>query len=176
MSRRRLLVHCSSDEDDEAQPQQPANAVPSQPPHPLNLSSSAVEISDDDENFIDVSDTLSTPSPPPPVSRESSIPPPIAPVSSDSMAVDCPIVEYLGQMGLRLKREWIDVCISRLENSISGFSSIDVATKAKLCFEQFLLSDMNHSGSGVLPQNVDSLHLVDLSGPFVLQVDHLCLH
>ncbi|KAL6219629.1 hypothetical protein ACLB2K_007388 [Fragaria x ananassa] len=32
---------------------------------------------------------------------------------------------------------------------------------------------MNLSGGGVLPQNVASLHLVDLPGPYVLQVDEI---
>ncbi|XWS51452.1 hypothetical protein CRYUN_Cryun12cG0177500 [Craigia yunnanensis] len=32
---------------------------------------------------------------------------------------------------------------------------------------------MNYSGGGILPKNVDSMHLVDLKGPFVLQVDEI---
>ncbi|KAK3003407.1 hypothetical protein RJ639_020023 [Escallonia herrerae] len=48
-----------------------------------------------------------------------------------------------------------------------------MTAKAKLCFEQFLCSDMNCVGAGVLPENVHDMHLVDLAGPFVLQVDEI---
>lgn len=45
--------------------------------------------------------------------------------------------------------------------------------KARLCFEQFLLSDINFSSSGGLPSGVHSMHGVELAGPFVLQVHFL---
>ncbi|KFK28040.1 hypothetical protein AALP_AA8G463900 [Arabis alpina] len=45
--------------------------------------------------------------------------------------------------------------------------------KAKHCFEKFLFSDMNLCGGGVLPRNVASMELVELAGPFVLQVDEI---
>ncbi|KAE8694536.1 putative Glucose 1-dehydrogenase [Hibiscus syriacus] len=76
-------------------------------------------------------------------------------------------------MGLKLRREWLDSCIQGLESSVPRFSALDVSAKAKLCFQQFLLSDMNCSGGGILPENVDSMHLADLKGPFVLQVDEI---
>lgn len=64
----------------------------------------------------------------------------------------------------------MDSCIRGLENAVPGFSRLDSAAKAKLCFEQFTHSDMNYTGAGVLPANVHKMHLVDLEGPFVLQV------
>ncbi|KAL3513884.1 hypothetical protein ACH5RR_026601 [Cinchona calisaya] len=79
----------------------------------------------------------------------------------------------LRRMGLNLKREWLDGCVGALESSVPGFSGSDDLAKAKLCFQQFLDADMNYCGAGVLPRNVDSLHLVDLKGPFVLQVDEI---
>lgn len=60
--------------------------------------------------------------------------------------------------------------IHGLENCIDGSSSFDVTAKAKLCFEQFLFSNMNYTGASVLLEDWCSMHLVDLPGPFVLQV------
>lgn len=81
-----------------------------------------------------------------------------------------PISNILQSMGLRLRREWMESCIGGLERLVPGFSGFDGSMKAKLCFEQFLQADMNFCGAGFLPENVHSLHLVDLKGPFILQV------
>ncbi|XP_071722694.1 recQ-mediated genome instability protein 1-like [Rutidosis leptorrhynchoides] len=170
MPRRRLRLTCVSDDeeaDDEVQIQNPPNP----PPAPANQEPVTI-ISDDD--FVDVSDNLSTPSPtssPPP-------PPPPNPTTSappvySSMSTGSPIGDLLAGMGLRLKNEWLDACVRGLEGSGQGFAIFDLNTKAKLCFEQFLFSDMNRSGGGVLPENVHTLNMVDLKGPFVLQVDEI---
>ncbi|KAJ6760973.1 RECQ-MEDIATED GENOME INSTABILITY PROTEIN 1 RMI1 [Salix purpurea] len=79
----------------------------------------------------------------------------------------CPTGDFLLRTGLSLKREWLDSSLRQIDNSF------DIASKAKLCFAQFLISDMNQCGAGVLPPNVDSMHLADLPGPFVLQVDEI---
>ncbi|EPS59617.1 hypothetical protein M569_15188, partial [Genlisea aurea] len=86
---------------------------------------------------------------------------------------DSPVSGFLERMGLRLRREWMSSCLHALESSVNGFLGMDDAMKAKLCFGQFIQSDMNYCGAGVLPPNVRSLHLVDLKGPFVLQVDEI---
>lgn len=179
MPRRRLRLSTSSDSDVETEDQQiqqdeQAQLQPStighhsvnlQPPNPNPNHSEPLEISDDD-NFIDVSDNLSTPSPPPAAPNSDQHPPQVAPQSSGG----CPMSEFLQGLGLTVKREWLDACVRGLERSVPDFASLDVAVKAKLVFEQFLVSDMNYSGGGGLPENVDSLHLVDLPGPYVLQV------
>lgn len=201
MPRRRLRLTCSSDEEDE---DPNPNPIPDQDPY------EPVAISEDDEfdDFIDVSDNLTAPSPPPAPASEplaisdddengdfidvsdNHIPPspPLArapapapdlstqppPVNSTGQGSDsrsgCPVGDSLIRLGLSLKREWLDACLNALQSSVPGFASLDVAAKAKLCFERFLASDMNLCGNGVLPPNVDSMHLVDLPGPYVLQV------
>lgn len=83
---------------------------------------------------------------------------------------ESPVHGVLERLGLRLRREWLDSCFQGLQVSVQGFQRLDDSAKAKLCFQQFLLSDMNFCGAGVLPPNVHTLHLVDLKGPFVLQV------
>ncbi|GMP34190.1 hypothetical protein CsSME_00007163 [Camellia sinensis var. sinensis] len=200
MPRRRLTLHCSSSSEDERQQQyryQPHHqqiqedhedehielelqdptlnleTVTLNPnPNPnSNISLPAhLEISDDD--FVDVHESLSPPPPRPPVNDQffqSSAESRISSASS-SESSDCPISAFLHRLGLRLRREWLDSCIQGLERSVPGFASLDLAAKAKLCFKQFLLSDMNYSGGGVLPENVHNMNLVDLAGPFVLQV------
>ncbi|CAK9133825.1 unnamed protein product [Ilex paraguariensis] len=153
------------------------------PNHNYNPSEAVqLEISDDD--FVDVPENFSpppTPAPPPP-----SAPAPAPSIStqyvhsstastmnsstdSNFEASDCPISGFLRGLGLNLRREWLDSCIRNLESLVPGFVRFDNATKAKLCFEQFLYSDMNYTGAGVLPENVHNMHLVDLPGPFVLQ-------
>ncbi|KAF1001750.1 hypothetical protein AG4045_009867 [Apium graveolens] len=151
LRRRHLrMVSSSSDEDENLPPPQPP------PPHhqddesdtnnisielqtstinfeSVNLSSTnpnpnlpqpiTVDVSDDDE-FIDVSDNLSPPSPP---------------AQNDSTPVevfDCAISVFLGGLGLRVKREWLDSCIRALESAVSGFSRLDDVAKGKLCLEQ----------------------------------------
>ncbi|KAF7834017.1 recQ-mediated genome instability protein 1-like [Senna tora] len=176
---RRLRLDCSDDEDNaelassppprqlEGNADLPPHTVTRQPPNPTE----PLEISDDEE-FIDVSDNISPSSPP----RHQNTGPQVTPPSSRSISGEgpiCPISDSLRRLGLSLKREWLDGCIRELESSVRGFAGFDVTTKAKLCFEQFLCSDMNYCGSGILPANVDSMHLVDLPGPYVLQVDEI---
>lgn len=91
--------------------------------------------------------------------------------TSNHPCADGPISSILQGMGLRLRREWFESCIQGLERSMQGFSGFNNSTKAKLCFGQFLQADMNFCGAGCLPENVHSLHMVDLKGPFVLQVN-----
>ncbi|KAH8486671.1 hypothetical protein H0E87_025612 [Populus deltoides] len=158
MSRRRLRLSSYSDDDDDDEEQknqqqdyqmeshQLPNPNPNLPEQPVPL-----PISSDDAEFADASDNLTPPSPP-------SVAPPIS---------GCPIGDFLLRTGLSLKREWLDSCLRQIDNSF------DIVSKAKLCFGQFLISDMNHCGAGVLPPNVDSMHLADLPGPFVLQVDEI---
>ncbi|KDP22586.1 hypothetical protein JCGZ_26417 [Jatropha curcas] len=186
MPRRRLMLRSYSD-DDEDQENQPAPpqllpqqqekehenevrfwqepAVNHSPQNPNPNAPEPVPISDDE--FVDASDNL-TPSshPPDTVSNNSQQQPPLV----HQVSSGCPVGDFLLTMGLNLKREWLDSCLHGLESSVRG---LDVAGKAKLCFQHFLFSDMNHCGSGVLPTNVDSMHLVVLPGPLVLQVDEI---
>ncbi|KAL5543848.1 hypothetical protein UlMin_007632 [Ulmus minor] len=170
---RRLRLSCSSDEDEEPHNNQ-RQPQPNPPPNPNP--SHLVEISDD-EDFIDVSDNLS-----PEAATSDNRPPQVSPPVIDDEELlqeslessgDCPISDVLLGLGLKLKRVWLDSCVQALQQSVPGYAGLDAAGKAKLCFEQFLVSDMNHSGGGVLPGNVDRLHLVDLPGPYVLQVDEI---
>ncbi|XP_075517116.1 recQ-mediated genome instability protein 1 [Primulina tabacum] len=93
--------------------------------------------------------------------------------SSSFRVSDSPVNGVLERLGLRLKREWLDSCLISLQSSVPGFQAMDDSSKAKLCFGKFLCSDMNYCGAGVLPSNVHTLNLVDLKGPFVLQVDEI---
>uniref|UniRef100_A0A6N2NLN2 RecQ-mediated genome instability protein 1 n=1 Tax=Salix viminalis TaxID=40686 RepID=A0A6N2NLN2_SALVM len=158
MTRRRLrLSSYSDDEDDEEQSQQQdyqmeSHQLPNPFPNPsLTEQPVPLPISSDDADFADASDDFTPMSPP-------SVDPPIS---------GCPTGDFLLRTGLSLKREWLDSCLRQIDNSL------DIASKAKLCFAQFLISDMNQCGAGVLPPNVDSMHLADLPGPFVLQVDEI---
>ncbi|KAL0342304.1 UNVERIFIED_CONTAM: RecQ-mediatedinstability protein 1 [Sesamum calycinum] len=193
MSRRRLRVVCSSDEESPPPPQQQqqeeeiddiiiddididfqtvtlnsSNPTPnsnnstttnaernaSRPSEPIPL-----EISDDEEENINSNDTNNSN---------------FASVNGDTSYFEVstsPVNGVLERLGLRVKREWLDSCLHQL--SVAGFQGLDDSAKAKLCFGQFLFSDMNYCGAGVLPPNVHTLHLVDLKGPFVLQVDEI---
>ncbi|MBA0577414.1 hypothetical protein Golob_024766 [Gossypium lobatum] len=176
MARRRLRLHRSSDEEDE-EPPPPQQQLENEPPHessavtnqsvtvspPNPNPDQPLQISDDD--FVDVDESF-TPPPPPPAEEMA------APVTSVESS-GSPIGDFLLRMGLKLRREWLDSCVQGLESSVPRFSTLDASAKAKLCFQQFLFSDMNYSGGGILPSNVDSMHLVDLKGPFVLQVDEI---
>ncbi|XVF49576.1 hypothetical protein PTKIN_Ptkin04bG0023500 [Pterospermum kingtungense] len=175
MARRRLRLNCHSDDEEQQQHENEAEnesryessaaahqSVPLSPPNPNPVEPLA--ISDDD--FVDVSESLTPPSPP---MAEETVAAPVTSVESSGS----PIGDFLLRMGLKLRREWLDSCVQGLESSVPRFSTLDVSAEAKLCFQQFLFSDMNYSGGGVLPQNVHSMHLVDLKGPFVLQVDEI---
>ncbi|EYU23066.1 hypothetical protein MIMGU_mgv1a004176mg [Erythranthe guttata] len=164
MSRRRLRIVCSSDE--EATPPPP-------PPPPPPLQQLEEEI--DDDILDDIEIDFQT------VNINSSNPTPNSNISTattntsrtGSRASESPVNGVLESLGLRLKREWLDSCLRGLQSSVSGFQGMDASAKARLCFEQFLCSDMNYCGAGVLPPNVQALNLVDLKGPFVLQVDEI---
>ncbi|KAL0441899.1 UNVERIFIED_CONTAM: RecQ-mediatedinstability protein 1 [Sesamum radiatum] len=196
MSRRRLRVVCSSDEESSPPPPQQqqqeeeiddiiiddididfqtvtlnsSNPTPnsnnstttnaernaSRPSEPIPL-----EISDDEEENINSNDTNNSN---------------FASVNGDTSYFEVstsPVNGVLERLGLRVKREWLDSCLHGLQLSVAGFQGLDDSAKAKLCFGQFLFSDMNYCGAGVLPPNVHTLHLVDLKGPFVLQVDEI---
>ncbi|GAU50844.1 hypothetical protein TSUD_76120 [Trifolium subterraneum] len=156
---RRLRLDDDNDDEEDAagetvQPQPPPQTITHQTENSTNFPSLPVEISDDD--FIDISDDLITPPPIP-----------------EPQASDCPVNDFLRGLGFGLKRDSLATCLRELGDSVNGFQGFDVATKAKLCFEQFLFSDLNFHGSGVLPPNVESMHLDVLPGPYVLQVDEI---
>ncbi|XP_073099394.1 recQ-mediated genome instability protein 1 [Elaeis guineensis] len=177
--RRRLRLPSSSDEeDDDKRPQTltslnpNSNPSPDPPPAPPNP---PLEISDDD--FVDVPDDLSPLSPPTAPAHPAG-----TPMDNDGASsvprpgLDgslWPIDEFLRRLGLWLRPEWLGSCVASLTGSGSGFEGLDVAGKARRCFEHFLLSDMNRSGAGVLPENVHGMHRAELEGPFVLQVDEI---
>ncbi|KAL1204005.1 RecQ-mediated genome instability protein 1 [Cardamine amara subsp. amara] len=186
MRRRRLQLRYSSDEEDEdeigtsgvadsvqsvglASSVQPETSVASNSnPNP----GEAIAVSE-----VEIIDIFGNPTHTPP---DSSIPTPypVNPSESESESYggndyNSPISEVLSRMGVKLKREWWVSCLSGLESSVPQFSRLDVAAKAKHCFEQFLFSDMNLCGGGVLPRNVASMNRVELAGLFVLQVDEI---
>ncbi|KAL9815304.1 RecQ-mediated genome instability protein 1 [Arabidopsis thaliana] len=182
MRRRRLQLRYSSDEEEEdetgtsgvgdsvqsfgiASSIQPETSVSSNSnPNP----GERIAISE-----VEIIDVFGNPQPTPP---DSSIPTPYPVYPSESVSgndYESPISEVLSRMGIKLKREWWVSCVSGLETSIPQFSYLDVAAKAKHCFEQFMFSDMNLCGGGVLPPNVASMNRIELAGPFVLQVDEI---
>ncbi|XP_071731786.1 recQ-mediated genome instability protein 1-like [Rutidosis leptorrhynchoides] len=149
------------------------------PQNPNNPSNS-VPIDISDEDFLDAFEDLSSPPPPPPPPPQQSQQTTNSTESSGthssvgmSEPSDNPVSRILEELGLRLRNEWLDSCIQGLQAAVHGFSSFDDDKKAKLCFEKFLNCDMNYCGSGLLPNNVHQMHLVDLPGPFVLQVDEI---
>ncbi|RZC48610.1 hypothetical protein C5167_017034 [Papaver somniferum] len=73
--------------------------------------------------------------------------------------------------GLKLREEWLNSCVSELNNSNPDFANFNVAKKKNLIYERFLFSDMNLScgGEGVLPEKLQTMKLVNLPGPFLLQ-------
>ncbi|PKA64342.1 hypothetical protein AXF42_Ash009564 [Apostasia shenzhenica] len=170
MRRRKLRLPSSSDEDDEAPSHQTLSIL--NPSDRLD-SNAPLDISEDE--FVDVADELSDHSPPAASGQTSALPSDRMEVSAGdpSNASVGPIDEFLRRVGLVLRREWMASCLSNFSGAVHGFESLDLAEKARLCFEEFLFSDMNYSGSGILPENVHSMHDVELEGPFVLQVDEI---
>ncbi|KAF9605180.1 hypothetical protein IFM89_014293 [Coptis chinensis] len=164
MRRRRLRLRYSSSSEEEEQEQTIPNPESVNPTHPTPL-----EISDDD--FLDVTENLSptSPPPPPPFPNYSST----LPSAPSPQIPDSPINVLFRNLGLNIKNEWLDSCIFGLNRNVPGFTNLDVTGKSKLCFQQFVFSDMNLIGSGVVPNNLHSLHQVVLPGPFVLQVDEI---
>ncbi|KAG9445874.1 hypothetical protein H6P81_012002 [Aristolochia fimbriata] len=151
---RRFLID-SDDEDEENNPST-ASVPPVDTSEPVPVNPSPFQISD--EEFVDVSDTLSPPSPS---------------FGAAAAGPSCPVEDFLSRLGVRPRRDWLDACISQLSDSRIGFVNLDIAAKAKLCFTHFLYSDMNSSGGGVLPVGVLAMHCVELVGPFLLQVDEI---
>ncbi|CAL9178500.1 unnamed protein product [Musa hybrid cultivar] len=164
MRRRYLRLPSSSDEDNDLRPQTLNDPNPNPP----------LDISDDD--FVDVPDDLPPPSPRSaearPEDQGSAAAATVEMVEERAGSIG-PIDEFLRKLGLRLRPDWLESCADRLMAAGSGFEGLDVAGKAKRCFEQFLLSDMNVSGAGVLPENVHLMHKTELEGPFVVQVDEI---
>ncbi|CAL9770225.1 unnamed protein product [Musa acuminata subsp. burmannicoides] len=164
MRRRHLRLPSSSDEDNDLRPQTLNDPNPNPP----------LDISDDD--FVDVPDDLPPPSPRSaearPEDQGSAAAATVEMVEERAGSIG-PIDEFLRKLGLRLRPDWLESCADRLMAAGSGFEGLDVAGKAKRCFEQFLLSDMNVSGAGVLPENVHLMHKTELEGPFVVQVDEI---
>ncbi|CAA0831762.1 RecQ-mediated genome instability protein 1 [Striga hermonthica] len=201
MSRRRLRVVCSSDEEDEEpKPPSPPPPPPPQQHHYENVED--IIIDDIDTDFQTVTINSSNPTPSSNYSTtnrndvriEEPIPIDISDEEGENVVIsgatndssfhsgrstgqfatsESPVNAVLENLGLRMKKEWLDSCLRSLQSSVTGFQRMDDLAKAKLCFEQFLRSDMNYSGAGVLPRDVHTLHLVDLKGPFVLQVDEI---
>ncbi|KAL6559609.1 recQ-mediated genome instability protein 1 [Orobanche gracilis] len=200
MSRRRIRVVCSSDEEDE-EPQPPPRPPPL--PQQEQYEEYDVVIDDMETDFQTVTLNSSNPTPSSNYSTtnrcRSRIDQPIPLDISDddeenvimSEATDgsnfdiasgnnncievseSPVNGVLERLGLRLKKEWLESCLHWIQSSVAGSQRMDDSAKAKLCFEQFLRSDMNYCGAGVLPRDVHTLNLVDLKGPFVLQVDEM---
>ncbi|KAL6584352.1 recQ-mediated genome instability protein 1 [Orobanche minor] len=200
MSRRRLRVVCSSDEEDE-EPQPPPPPPP--PTQQEQYEEYDVTIDDMETDFQTVTLNSLNPTPSSNYSTtnrcRSRLDQPIPLDISDddeenvimSEATDgssldnanrnnnyievseSPVNGVLERFGLRLKKEWLESCLHGLQSSVAGSQRMDDSAKAKLCFEQFLRSDMNYCGAGVLPRDVHTLNLVDLKGPFVLQVDEM---
>ncbi|XP_024970886.1 recQ-mediated genome instability protein 1 isoform X2 [Cynara cardunculus var. scolymus] len=191
-SRRRLRIICSSDEEDdeedvlEVQPPLPQHhdndcetlnfqdvTLSSSNSNPTNQSD-CIQVEISDEDFVDAYEDL-LPSPQPPPSDQTVHSTDYSRTSSVGMGEvsDSPISRILEDLGLRLRSEWLDSCLHGLQTVVPGFPSFDATKKAKLCFEKFLHFDMNNCGAGMLPDNVHQMHLVDLPGPFVLQVDEI---
>lgn len=95
------------------------------------------------------------------------------------MARDSPVEDirsYLNELGVHPKFEWLAECVGHLSSSDLTFSALPASSQAKLCFAQYINSDMNSSGAAILPENVASMHKQQLRGRFILQVRHVCLH
>ncbi|GFP83345.1 recq-mediated genome instability protein 1 [Phtheirospermum japonicum] len=203
MSRRRLRLVCSSDEEDEAPPPPPPPPPPPQPQQQQYEEIEDIILDDIETDFQTVTLNSSNPTPSSNYSTtnrngsriDEAIPLDISDEDEENVVIsevtnnsssdnvngnnsyfpvsESPVNGVLERLGLRLKKEWLDSCLQRLQSSVMGFQRMDDSAKAKLCFEQFLISDMNYCGAGVLPRNVHTLGLVDLKGPFVLQVDEI---
>lgn len=161
MRRRHLRLPSSSDDDEDAPPLQTLIT-----PNPNTL----LEISDDD--FLDVPEDLSPPlgeAPPGRAGDSAAFANAPEGMEEERDGSTREIDDFLRGLGLWLRPEWLESCAATLMASGSYFSRLDVAGRAKRCFEQFLISDMNTSGAGILPENIHRLHKTELEGPFVLQ-------
>ncbi|RZC60583.1 hypothetical protein C5167_022350 [Papaver somniferum] len=181
--RRRFRMNSSSDEEDisvsETLISSNANPNPnSNDPVNTSATSEVIPLEISDEDFADVPEEFSPPRPNRVQNQDQSFQDSVAETipslsSSTESSTGTTIGSFLGNLGLKLRTEWLHSCASELNNSIPGYANLNVAEKGRLIFEQFLFSDMNLSGGGLLPENVHTLHLVDLPGPFVLQVDEI---
>ncbi|XP_051134842.1 recQ-mediated genome instability protein 1 [Andrographis paniculata] len=193
MSRRRLrVVSSSSDEEDEEQLEPELQDLQSPPPPPPPQEHLEGHVDDNVEAHFQTV-TLNSPNPTPNTRNPANSSgngngrdgEEVIILDSESTGnsnfgssgyfevSDSPVSGILEGLGLRLRRPWLESCLRGLESSMPGFQGMDDSVKAKVCFGQFLCSDMNFCGAGVLPPNVHSLHLHDLKGPFVLQVDEI---
>ncbi|KAK8939509.1 hypothetical protein KSP40_PGU003504 [Platanthera guangdongensis] len=170
MRRRNLRLPSSSDEDDAPPSPQDVNSPITNPRHCPQPRNAPLEISDDE--FMDVDDSpsehLSHP-----VSEQTARVTSVGVEAYDGDHFDGSvgaIGKFLRGAGLGLRLEWLSSCLSSLGVAIPGFEGLDLAGKAKMCFEQFLLEDMKYCGAGILPENVHCMDKVELEGPFVLQV------
>ncbi|CAA7034928.1 unnamed protein product [Microthlaspi erraticum] len=181
MPRRRLTLRYSSDEEEDeigtsgiGDSVQSVGLAPSMQPETSSASNFNPNLGEPIAvSEVEIIDVSGNPTPTPP---GYSVPTPYPVDSSESEVgndYNSPIGAVLSRKGINLKTEWWVSCLAGLENSVPQFSRLDVAAKAKHCFEQLLFSDMNLCGGGVLPLNVASMHLVELAGPFVLQVDEI---
>ncbi|KAG6553193.1 hypothetical protein Mapa_005253 [Marchantia paleacea] len=84
-----------------------------------------------------------------------------------------PVVDVLHGRGVKPRTEWLLSCLNQLAASYPDFAQMPAVRKAELCFEQFLMADMNMAGAAVLPPSMHALHATELPGPFVLQVDEI---
>jgi hypothetical protein len=81
---------------------------------------------------------------------------------------------------MHVKENWLKQCYEYLTNlhgmqlvGIPLFEKCDVPRRLSLIsriYEQFLVSDLQHIGTGRLPPNVDSMHGEKIAGPHILQV------
>ncbi|CAA6659974.1 unnamed protein product [Spirodela intermedia] len=175
MGRRRVLLPNSDEEEEEDRGLETliptrttsayAPATRSQPPPPEE----PLEISDDDgEDFVDVPDAFSPPSPPPlPEPSWAGI------QGNHGGEQQWPVDSLLRTLGLWLQREWLESCLACLSSTHLSFEFLDNAGKAELCFEQFLFSDMNFSGGGVLPENLSGMHGLYWKGPTLMKLSTL---
>lgn len=151
--RRRSVILPESSEDEEE-----AAAAES-----LNVETIEIEISDDDE-FVDAEEYHS---PPHPDERGGG-----APTDMDNGSLRR-VEEFLGSLGVRPRREWLESCMEMLRTSQAGFANMIVAQQAELCLSEFLFADTNAAGDAVLPPNLHTLHAQEIPGPYVLQVDEI---
>lgn len=164
--RRRPVILPESSEDEETEEAAAAES--------LNVETVEIDISDDDE-FLDAEEYHS---PPQQEERRGGNQSTLrgiqqgAPMDMDNNGLGH-VEEFLGNLGVRPRREWLESCIEMLRNSEAGFANMTVAQQAKLCLSEFLFADMNTAGDAVLPPNIHRLHAQEIPGPYVVQVDEI---
>eukprot|EP00249_Psilotum_nudum_P004987 c18478_g1_i1 orf=19-1590(+) len=83
------------------------------------------------------------------------------------------VQSVLRSRGAAPTSQWLAACMASLTASRPGFLQLSPTQQAELCMGQFLVADFNMHGAAVLPPQVDTLHAMELEGPFVLQVDEI---